>query len=132
MDTRERARNDEQSIVLSDWIDELDNLGLDTGKVLQEEHAFLKQQQTIHAHFTRYRDDYSRGVSASASRLADAPDDYDMFASNLATAHYPETLDRIFVVGAPSFFPTIWQWAQRWFDPITVVRVPSVLPRTKS
>ena len=42
-------------------------------------------------------------------------------ASQLATAHYPETLDRIFVVGAPSFFPTIWGWAQRWFDPITVV-----------
>jgi hypothetical protein len=42
-------------------------------------------------------------------------------ASKLATAYYPETLDRIFVVGAPSFFPTIWQWAQRWFDPITVV-----------
>lgn len=43
-------------------------------------------------------------------------------ASQLATAHYPETLDRIFVVGAPSFFPTIWEWAKRWFDPITVVR----------
>lgn len=43
-------------------------------------------------------------------------------ASQLATAHYPETLDRIFVVGAPSFFPTVWEWAKKWFDPITVVR----------
>lgn len=42
-------------------------------------------------------------------------------ASALATAHYPETLDRIFVIGAPSFFPTLWEWAKRWFDPITVV-----------
>lgn len=42
-------------------------------------------------------------------------------ASNLATAHYPETLDRIFVVGAPGFFSTIWGWAKNWFDPITVV-----------
>ena len=42
-------------------------------------------------------------------------------ASQLATAHYPETLDRIFVVGAPSFFPTVWEYAKRWFDPITVV-----------
>lgn len=42
-------------------------------------------------------------------------------ASTLATAHYPETLDRIFVVGAPSFFPTVWEWAKKWFDPITVV-----------
>ena len=50
-------------------------------------------------------------------------------ASNLATAHYPETLDRIFVVGAPSFFPTVWEWAKRWFDPITVVSSrPSPLP----
>jgi len=44
-------------------------------------------------------------------------------ASTLATAHYPETLDRIFVVGAPSFFPTVWSWAKKWFDPITVVSV---------
>lgn len=49
-------------------------------------------------------------------------------ASQLATAHYPETLDRIFVVGAPSFFPTIWEWAKRWFDPITVVRPPTPIP----
>lgn len=42
-------------------------------------------------------------------------------ASKLATSYYPETLDRIFVIGAPSFFPTVWQWAQKWFDPITVV-----------
>ena len=42
-------------------------------------------------------------------------------ASKLATAHYPETLDRIFVVGAPSYFETVWGWAKSWFDPITVV-----------
>ncbi|KAF2859533.1 CRAL/TRIO domain-containing protein, partial [Piedraia hortae CBS 480.64] len=43
-------------------------------------------------------------------------------ASKLATAHYPETLDRIFVVGAPSFFPTVWDWTKKWFDPITVAK----------
>lgn len=42
-------------------------------------------------------------------------------ASQLATAHYPETLDRIFIIGAPSFFPTVWSWVKKWFDPITVV-----------
>lgn len=42
-------------------------------------------------------------------------------ASQLAQAHYPETLDRIFIVGAPSFFPTVWGWIKRWFDPVTVV-----------
>jgi len=44
-------------------------------------------------------------------------------ASNLATAHYPETLDRIFVVGTPSYFPTVWKWIQGWFDPITVSKI---------
>jgi hypothetical protein len=31
-------------------------------------------------------------------------------ASELATAHYPETLHTIAVVNAPAFFPTIWSW----------------------
>ncbi|KAF2723496.1 CRAL/TRIO domain-containing protein [Polychaeton citri CBS 116435] len=44
-------------------------------------------------------------------------------ASQLATAHYPETLDRIFIIGAPSFFPTVWGWIKRWFDPITVSKI---------
>lgn len=44
-------------------------------------------------------------------------------ASVLATAHYPETLDRIFLIGAPSFFPTVWGWVKRWFDPITVSKI---------
>ncbi|KAI5361470.1 Putative CRAL-TRIO lipid binding domain, CRAL/TRIO domain, CRAL/TRIO domain superfamily [Septoria linicola] len=44
-------------------------------------------------------------------------------SSSLATAHYPETLDRIFVIGAPSFFNTIWDWAKGWFDPITVSKI---------
>lgn len=44
-------------------------------------------------------------------------------ASTLATAHYPETLDRIFIIGAPFFFPTVWGWVKRWFDPITVSKI---------
>ncbi|KAL2417264.1 hypothetical protein ABEF91_005106 [Exophiala dermatitidis] len=44
-------------------------------------------------------------------------------ASILATAHYPETLDRIFIIGAPSFFPTVWGWIKRWFDPVTVSKI---------
>ncbi|QPC78324.1 hypothetical protein HYE68_009076 [Fusarium pseudograminearum] len=44
-------------------------------------------------------------------------------ASQLATAHYPETLDRIFVIGAPAFFSTVWGWVKRWFDPITVSKI---------
>ncbi|KAH8979901.1 CRAL-TRIO domain-containing protein [Lactarius akahatsu] len=37
-------------------------------------------------------------------------------ASELATAHYPETLHTIAVVNAPSFFPTVWSWIKAWFD----------------
>ncbi|KAI9152159.1 phosphatidylinositol transporter [Paramyrothecium foliicola] len=44
-------------------------------------------------------------------------------ASTLATAHYPETLDRIFIIGAPSFFGTVWGWIKRWFDPNTVSKI---------
>ncbi|KZV98542.1 CRAL/TRIO domain-containing protein [Exidia glandulosa HHB12029] len=51
-------------------------------------------------------------------------------ASTLATAHYPETLGRIFVVGAPSFFPTVWGWIKKWFDPITTSKI-FILPSGK-
>ncbi|KAK8051940.1 hypothetical protein PG993_003325 [Apiospora rasikravindrae] len=44
-------------------------------------------------------------------------------ASMLATAHYPETLDRIFIIGAPAFFSTVWGWVKRWFDPVTVSKI---------
>ncbi|KAI5304141.1 hypothetical protein KEM56_006804 [Ascosphaera pollenicola] len=44
-------------------------------------------------------------------------------ASVLATAHYPETLDRIYIIGAPSFFPTVWGWIKRWFDPVTTSKI---------
>ncbi|SMR63725.1 unnamed protein product [Zymoseptoria tritici ST99CH_3D1] len=47
-------------------------------------------------------------------------------SSALATAHYPETLDRIFVIGAPGFFNVIWDWAKSWFDPITVAKIQIV------
>ena len=50
-------------------------------------------------------------------------------ASQLATAHYPETLDRIFIVGAPSFFSTVWGWIKRWFDPITVSKIFILSPQ---
>ncbi|KEY69956.1 hypothetical protein S7711_06488, partial [Stachybotrys chartarum IBT 7711] len=49
-------------------------------------------------------------------------------ASQLATAHYPETLDRIFIIGAPMFFNTVWGWIKRWFDPITVSKIFVLAP----
>ncbi|OJJ62139.1 hypothetical protein ASPSYDRAFT_55067 [Aspergillus sydowii CBS 593.65] len=58
-------------------------------------------------------------------------------ASVLATAHYPETLDRIFIIGAPAFFPTVWGWIKRWFDPgttskIFILSASEVLPTLSS
>ncbi|KAF6235477.1 hypothetical protein HO173_006160 [Letharia columbiana] len=44
-------------------------------------------------------------------------------ASSMATAHYPETVERIFVVGAPSFFPTIWSLVTSRFDPATTRKI---------
>lgn len=37
-------------------------------------------------------------------------------ASTLATANYPETLNSIFVLNAPAFFPTAWNWFKGFFD----------------
>lgn len=34
-----------------------------------------------------------------------------------------ENLYRLQIVGAPSFFPTVWGWVKRWFDPITVSKI---------
>lgn len=27
------------------------------------------------------------------------------------------------IVGAPSFFPTVWSWIKRWFDPVTTSKI---------
>lgn len=27
------------------------------------------------------------------------------------------------ILGAPSFFPTVWGWIKRWFDPVTVSKI---------
>ena len=44
-------------------------------------------------------------------------------ASSMATANYPETVERIFVLGAPYFFPTVWSLVTRWFDPKTTRKI---------
>ncbi|BGP49961.1 cytosolic factor, phosphatidylinositol/phosphatidylcholine transfer protein [Rhodotorula kratochvilovae] len=48
-------------------------------------------------------------------------------ASVLATARYAETLGAIYLVGAPSFFATVWSWIKNWFDPGTVEKI-NILP----
>ena len=33
------------------------------------------------------------------------------------------------IVGAPGFFPTVWGWVKRWFDPITVSKIFILSPQ---
>ncbi|OAP61448.1 hypothetical protein AYL99_03651 [Fonsecaea erecta] len=44
-------------------------------------------------------------------------------ASTMATAHYPETVKRIYVVGAPAFFPQIWKFITMWFEKETTRKI---------
>jgi hypothetical protein len=44
-------------------------------------------------------------------------------SSTMATAHYPESVDKIFILGAPSFFPTIWGYIQKWFEPALTAKI---------
>ncbi|RKF77898.1 SEC14 cytosolic factor [Golovinomyces cichoracearum] len=44
-------------------------------------------------------------------------------ASTLATAHYPETLDCIIIIGTPAFFPVVWGWIRKWFDEKTTSKI---------
>ncbi|RHZ43423.1 SEC14 family lipid-binding protein [Aspergillus thermomutatus] len=48
---------------------------------------------------------------------------YLQLGSTLATAHYPETLGRVFVVGAPAFFKSVWEVVSQWFDPGTRAKI---------
>jgi hypothetical protein len=51
-------------------------------------------------------------------------------ASSMATAHYPESVERILVIGAPSFFPTVWKLITRWFEPATTRKI-SILSKSE-
>ncbi|KAK4495471.1 hypothetical protein PRZ48_013802 [Zasmidium cellare] len=42
---------------------------------------------------------------------------------DLSEAHYPETSGRTFIVGAPSFFPSVWPLVRYWLDPVTVAKM---------
>ncbi|GAA6028844.1 hypothetical protein JCM8097_007424 [Rhodosporidiobolus ruineniae] len=52
-------------------------------------------------------------------------------AATLASAHYPERLDGMFIVGAPSFFSTMFGRVKRYFDPGTVEKI-HILPSSPS
>lgn len=43
--------------------------------------------------------------------------------SVLASAHYPETLGSIYIIGAPSFFSVVFGWITKWFDSGTTEKI---------
>ncbi|KAL8775729.1 MAG: hypothetical protein Q9203_003880 [Teloschistes exilis] len=56
--------------------------------------------------------------------------------SRLLSRNYPEILDHVFLIGAPSYFSTIWGWVKNWVDPGTVEKLKvlshaEVLPTLK-
>ncbi|MCJ1476849.1 hypothetical protein MMC13_005518 [Lambiella insularis] len=50
-------------------------------------------------------------------------------ASTMATSHYPESVEKMFIVGAPSFFPAVWRYINKWFEPALTSKI-SVLSRS--
>ncbi|KAF3932583.1 Patellin-3 [Dactylellina cionopaga] len=49
-------------------------------------------------------------------------------ASTLAQSYYPEALEKVFVIGAPSGFMKIWDWAKGWFDANTASKIYFLTP----
>lgn len=59
------------------------------------------------------------------------------FLSQILADAYPEILDRVIVIGAPSYLPTLWKWAKDWIDPLTasklmILKDDEVLPTLAS
>ncbi|KAI9037574.1 SEC14 family lipid-binding protein [Aspergillus affinis] len=48
---------------------------------------------------------------------------YLQAASELATAHYPETLGRVFIIGAPPALRVAWRFVKQWLDPETLSKI---------
>jgi hypothetical protein len=86
MDTRNRAREDEKGIVLDDWIESLEDLGIDTTKALKEERALIAKSNQLGSYYQQYKGAQEAGPAVAARKLADPPDDYEQFALALATA----------------------------------------------
>jgi len=47
-------------------------------------------------------------------------------SGKIISDRYPETMMRVYVVNAPSFFGTVWGWVKKWFDPVTTAKIAVV------
>ncbi|WP_416264222.1 hypothetical protein ACNANV_16245 [Curtobacterium flaccumfaciens pv. flaccumfaciens] len=87
MDTTARATSDDdKEIQLGDWIETLEELGIDTEKALEEEHALIAKQRIISAHWARFRSGQGRSLLDAATKIADEPSDYDSFTNAIIAA----------------------------------------------
>ncbi|KAL2042652.1 hypothetical protein N7G274_004411 [Stereocaulon virgatum] len=48
--------------------------------------------------------------------------------SGLLADAYPEIVDKILIIGAPSYMPTIWDWVKGWIDPVTASKIRYLKP----
>jgi len=51
--------------------------------------------------------------------------------SKIDSLCFPETLNKMIVINAPSFFPTIWNLIKRWVDPRTTDKIEIYSSRSK-
>jgi hypothetical protein len=86
MDISKRTREDEKGITLTDWLEALDVLGIDTKKSLKEEHELLARRNTLGHHYQQYKAAQEAGPVISARKLAGSSADYEQFALELSTA----------------------------------------------
>jgi hypothetical protein len=65
------------------------------------------------------------GAHAGCLGLGDGtlPRDAGQDICTLLQSNHTARANTTQIVGAPGFFPTVWGWVKRWFDPITVSKI---------
>ncbi|NQX23316.1 hypothetical protein [Curtobacterium sp. VKM Ac-2852] len=99
MDTRNRPTEPwEQQASLSDWLDLLDSVGVDTRKVFANEHELIRKSLQINVHWQRYLEDKPDSLNGAAKKAAADPDDYIAFVDTIvagALAADPAVHERV-------------------------------------
>ena len=99
MDTRNRPTEGwEQQAALEDWLELLDSIGIDTKKVLAEEHDLLRKSRLIQANWHKYLENKPDSLNGAAHKAAENPDDYTAFVDTIiagALTADPAVHDRV-------------------------------------
>lgn len=84
MDTRNRPSDDwEKQAALQEWIDTLDSFGVDTKKILADEHELIRKALQVNISWQRYLEEKPDSVNAAAHKAAEDPDDFDAFTNTI-------------------------------------------------